>query len=58
MKNVIIVIVALFLIFVYPLAVIWALNTLFPTLQIGYSVASWASVIVLSVFARNVTVKA
>ena len=30
-----------------PLAVIWALNTLFPALAIAYSIQTWAAVLIL-----------
>jgi hypothetical protein len=30
-----------------PLLTIWALNTLFPALAIGYTLESWAAVIIL-----------
>ena len=41
-----------------PWLVIWALNTLFPTLAIEFGLATWAAVIVLGTFFRaNVSVK-
>lgn len=40
-----------------PIATIWALNTLFPTLAIPYTIASWLAVVVLGgVLKANVTV--
>jgi hypothetical protein len=41
-----------------PLATIWAVNTLFPTLAIPYSFETWVSVVILGMFLKgNVTVK-
>jgi hypothetical protein len=40
-----------------PLLTIWALNTLFPTLAIPYSMETWAAVIILGgVFKSSVKV--
>lgn len=42
----------------FPLAGVWALNTLFPVLAIPYSLETWAAVIILgSLIKANVTVK-
>jgi hypothetical protein len=58
MKNIfIIVALAAFLIVFYPLTVIWALNVIFPILQIPYSLETWAAIIILSLFVRNITLK-
>ena len=41
-----------------PFITIWALNTLFPILAIGYSIETWAAIILLGGFLRaNVTLK-
>ena len=41
-----------------PWLVIWALNTLFPALAIGFTFWTWAAVIILGTFLRaNVSVK-
>lgn len=41
-----------------PFITIWALNTLFPVLAIGYSIETWAAIILLGGFLRaNVTLK-
>lgn len=46
------------LIILGPLATIWAMNTLFPTLAIPYTVWTWLAVVVLGgVVKSNVTVK-
>lgn len=36
------------LIIVGPILVIWALNTLFPSLAIAYGVAEWFAVVIIS----------
>lgn len=41
------IVLAVVLAIVSPLLTIWALNTLFPVLNIGYTLESWAAVIVL-----------
>jgi hypothetical protein len=47
----ILVILAITLILLAPLAVVWAVNTLFPPVAIPYSFETWAaSVIICSVF--------
>lgn len=41
-----------------PLATIWALNTLFPSLAIAYSFDSWVAVVILGAALRaNVSIK-
>lgn len=35
-----------------PIATIWALNTLFPVLQIDYNFQTWVAVMLLGVFIR------
>ena len=48
----------LVLVIVGPLITIWALNTLFPVLAIGYTIETWAAVILLGGFMRaNVSLK-
>jgi hypothetical protein len=45
------------IIIVGPLLSIWALNTLFPVLNISYSFDTWAAIVLLGMFFRaNVTV--
>ena len=48
-SNKLIVVLVLFLIIVTigPLLTIWSLNTLFPILNIPYTLESWAAVIIL-----------
>lgn len=36
-----------------PLLTIWALNTLFPVLAIGYSIETWFAVVLLGAFMRT-----
>jgi hypothetical protein len=51
-------IVIVALVAVGPLLTIWALNTLFPVLNIPYGLDTWAAVVLLGMFFRaNVTVK-
>ena len=41
-----------------PFITIWALNTLFPVLAIGYTLDTWAAIILLGGFLRaNVALK-
>lgn len=48
----------LFMVVVGPFLTIWALNTLFPVLAIGYSFDTWAAVVILGAFLQtNVTMK-
>ena len=41
------------LIIIGPFLTIWALNTLFPALAIGYTLETWAAVILLGMFMRT-----
>lgn len=41
MKAISVIIIVALLIFVMPIAFIWALNTLFPVLAIPYTVETW-----------------
>ena len=47
MKYFFIVLVVIALIVLGPIATIWSLNTLFPVLEIGYSIDTWAAVVIL-----------
>lgn len=47
MKYFMIVLVVVALIALGPLATIWALNTLFPSLAIDYTLETWMAVVVL-----------
>ena len=41
-----------------PLATIWAINTLFPSLAIAYSLETWIAVVIIGAFLRaNVSIK-
>ena len=47
-----------FLVVIGPIATIWALNTLFPSLAIAYSFDSWVAVVILGAALRaNVSIK-
>ncbi len=43
----------LFVIIIGPIATIWAANTLFPALAIGYTVETWFAVVILGAFFRT-----
>lgn len=47
MTVILVILLVVALIVVCPLAVIWALNTLFPEVGIPYDFPSWAAVVVL-----------
>ena len=50
--------VVIVLLILGPFLVVWSLNTLFPALAIGYTLETWAAVILLSAALRtNVKVK-
>lgn len=53
-----IVLIALLFIVVGPFLTIWALNVLFPVLNIAYSIETWFAILILGAFFRaNVKVK-
>lgn len=57
-KLLLVVLAVIALIVIGPFLTIWALNTLFPVLAIGYGIDTWAAVILMSMFFRsNVKVK-
>lgn len=41
----------------FPLAVVWAINTLFTAVLIPYNIWSWFSVVILGLFIRPVRIK-
>jgi len=43
----------LFVIIIGPIATIWAANTLFPSLAIGYTIETWFAVVLLGAFFRT-----
>jgi hypothetical protein len=53
MRSVFVVVVVFGLIILGPLAVLWALNTIFPSLAIPYNLDTWCAVIVLKGFALS-----
>lgn len=56
-KTIFLVVVVALLLFVMPLAFIWALNTLFPVLVIPYTVETWlASFLVQAAIRSSVKV--
>jgi hypothetical protein len=48
MKYFFVLLLVVALIILGPLATIWALNTLFPALNIGYGLNEWIAVIILA----------
>ena len=44
---------ALLLVIAGPLLMIWALNTLFPVLNIAYSFETWISIVILAAGSRT-----
>jgi ribosomal protein RSM22 (predicted rRNA methylase) len=41
-----------------PVVTIWAINTLFPSLAIAYSLETWVAVVIIGAFLRaNVSIK-
>lgn len=52
MSTLAIVIVA-FLVIIGPLALLWSLNTLFPSLEIPYAIETWLAAALLIAFVQN-----
>ena len=50
------IVLVVLLVLLGPLLVIWALNTLFPVLAIGYTWQTWLAVLIMSAFFQT-TVK-
>ena len=44
--------VAIIVIAIGPLATIWATNTLFPSLNIPYTLETWVAVVIIGAFVR------
>ena len=58
MKYLFVIAFALIAIAVGPLLSIWAVNTLFPALNIPYNLETWAAAVILAgVFKTNITKK-
>lgn len=52
------IIALLVFVILFPWAVIWAMNTLFPTLAIPFTFWTWLAVLVIGMFIRSdITVK-
>lgn len=57
-KAILLVLLVVFLVVVGPLLTIWALNTLFPVLAIGYTWQTWLAVVILGgLFKSTITTK-
>lgn len=53
-----IIVLALVLLIIGPLATIWAFNTLFPAAAVPYTFYTWLAVVILGAFFRaNVSIK-
>lgn len=52
-KIVLAILLIVFMVVIGPLATIWALNTLFPVLAIGYTIETWFAVVVLGAFMKS-----
>jgi len=48
---------AIVFVFISPLFVLWAMNTLFPTLAIPYTFETWCATILIGVFLRGEGIK-
>lgn len=49
---VIMIAVLILIVAIGPLATIWAFNTLFPSLNIGYTIETWVAVVIIGAFVR------
>jgi hypothetical protein len=57
-KIIVAILLVIAILIVGPFLTVWALNTLFPVLAIGYTWQTWCAVILLGAFFRaNVSVK-
>lgn len=54
-KTITIIFVVVLLIFVMPIAFIWALNTLFPVLAIPLTVETWLAAFIVQAAIRSTT---
>lgn len=53
MSKILILILAIALVVLFPLAVIWSVNMLFPVMAIPVSFDTWCAVVVLGMFFRG-----
>jgi hypothetical protein len=49
---VIMIAVLILIVAIGPLATIWAFNTLFPSLNIAYTIETWVAVVIIGAFVR------
>lgn len=47
------ILVVIAIVVVGPLLTIWSINTLFPTLEIPYSLETWAAIVILASFFKT-----
>lgn len=52
-KTILVILLVITLLVIGPLLTIWAANTLFPTLAIGYTLETWAATGLLGAFFRG-----
>lgn len=58
LKVILLIALIIFLVVIGPFLTIWALNTLFPVLAIGYTFDTWAAIVILGAFLQtNVSLK-
>ena len=58
MKIFIVIALAILAIILGPIAIIWSMNVLFPSLAIPFSLDTWCAVVILSsLFTTNVNLK-
>jgi hypothetical protein len=57
MRAFFLIIIFVVLVAIGPLATLWSVNTLFPTLEIPYTFSTWLAIVILGLFFRgNVSV--
>ena len=56
MKYIFLILLVIVLIIIGPFLTIWSLNTLFPVVNIPYSLDTWSAVILLGLFVRGESV--
>lgn len=52
-KLILLIAFIVFVVVIGPLATIWAVNTLFPTLAIPYTIWTWVAVVIIGAFLKG-----
>jgi len=52
-KLILLIVFIVFVVVIGPLATIWAVNTLFPTLAIPYTIWTWVAVVIIGAFLKG-----